>query len=102
MTVGMRGPAKTIASAAVTLPLVIYRFRLLDLAGNDLGPFLSPEPDWQPGQLLPEGTGGPCLITAVVKAEAGSNFAAYLVVETEPPAPPDGQRSTASTRCFWA
>jgi hypothetical protein len=62
---------------------VIYRFRLLDRDGNDLGPFLSPEPNWQPGQLLPEGPAVRHRVTAVVDAEAGTDFAAYLVVETE-------------------
>jgi hypothetical protein len=63
----------------------LFRYRLIDINGNDLGPFLSSEPDWRPGNTIPRGGGDVLRVTAVVAPEPGHDFRAYLVVE------PDGR-----------
>jgi hypothetical protein len=65
---------------------VLFRFRLLDPDGNDLGPFVSAESDWQPGRWLNRGTSGSLVVTAVIQAEGSAGYSAYLVVAPAPPA----------------
>jgi hypothetical protein len=57
-----------------------YRYRLIGRDGVDLGPLISSRADWQPGALI-TGVAGELRLTAVVEAEAGQDFQAYLVVE---------------------
>jgi hypothetical protein len=58
----------------------LYRYRLIDVEGNDLGPFVSSERDWKPGDTIPRGSGDVLRVTAVVAPEPGQVFSAYLVV----------------------
>jgi hypothetical protein len=60
----------------------LYRYRLVDVEGNDLGPFVSSERDWKPGDTIPRGNGDVLRVTAVVDPEPGQDFSAYLVVAT--------------------
>ena len=57
-----------------------FRFRLIDLEGADLGPFVSKRQDWKPGERIGRSKGEDMLITAVVEPEEGAGFQAYLVV----------------------
>ncbi len=61
-----------------------FRYRLLSTKGDDLGPFVSGDRTWKPGDTLPRGPWDVLRITAVVEPEDGADFAAYLVVETVP------------------
>lgn len=60
--------------------MTVYRYRLIDGDGNDLGPFVTGSDDWQPGRIIlrPDAD---FKVTAVVRTEPGETFAAYLVVE---------------------
>jgi len=58
-----------------------FRYRLIDAEANDLGPFVSSEPDWKPGDTIPRSDGDVLRVTAVVDPEPGQDFRAYLVVE---------------------
>ena len=60
--------------------MTAYRYRLIDGSGNDLGLFVSGSGDWQPGRLILR-EAGDFEVRAVVEAEAGETFGAYLVVE---------------------
>ena len=60
--------------------MVVYRYRLIDRDGVDLGPFISGFDDWKPGRIILR-PGGDYEVTAVVEAEPGENFRAYLVIE---------------------
>jgi hypothetical protein len=64
----------------------VYRFRLISEGGEDLGPFVSREPSWDPGRHVQRNSGDALIVTAVVPAEDGAEFAAYLVVERAPQA----------------
>jgi hypothetical protein len=57
-----------------------YRYRLIASDGLDLGPLISSRTDWQPGTTI-TGVAGDLRVTAIVEAEAGKDFHAYLVVE---------------------
>jgi len=57
-----------------------YRYRLIGRDGLDLGPLISSRTDWQPGAMI-TGAAGDLRVTAIVEAEAGQDFRAYLVVE---------------------
>lgn len=59
----------------------LFRYRLIDVEGNDLGPFVSSESNWTPGNTIPQASGEVRRVTAVVAPEYGQNFSAYLVVE---------------------
>jgi hypothetical protein len=56
-----------------------FRYRLIDIDGNDLGPLVSGT-DWPVGGLI-NGVGGYLRVTAVVEPETEEGFRAYLVVE---------------------
>jgi hypothetical protein len=64
--------------------MALYRYRLIDTEGNDLGPFVSRDSDIQAGRTIPRGAGEAWHVTAVVAAEQAeqdvNNFRAYLVV----------------------
>ena len=59
--------------------MVLYRYRLIDGKGFDLGPFVTGFDDWKPGRVILQ-PGGDYEVTAVVQAEPGENFGAYLIV----------------------
>jgi hypothetical protein len=64
----------------------VYRFRLISAGGEDLGPFVSNEPSWDAGHQVQRNSGDALVVTAVVPAEDGAEFTAYLVVEQAPQA----------------
>jgi hypothetical protein len=64
---------------------VAFRFRLLDVEGNDLGPLVSQEAHWSVGQRVHRGSGDEWVVTAVVPSEDAMDCVAYLVVEAAPP-----------------
>jgi hypothetical protein len=57
-----------------------YRFRLLDDAGNDLGPFASRRKDWMTGERLARWHGEQLEVVAVTAADQGDTIVGYLVV----------------------
>ncbi len=59
--------------------MTVYRYRLIDVDGVDLGPFVTGSGDWRAGRIILR-PGGDFEVTAVVEAEPGENFRAYLVV----------------------
>jgi hypothetical protein len=61
-------------------PMALYRYRLIDAEGNDLGPFVSGDSDVQAGRTIPNGAGKIWHVTAVVAPEQDDAFRAYLVV----------------------
>jgi hypothetical protein len=62
---------------------VLFRYRLTDAAGTDLGPLVSRDAEWAPGATILLGAGQIWRVTAVVPEEAGT-FRAYLVIERQP------------------
>ena len=60
--------------------MVVYRYRLINGEGVDLGPFVTGSDDWKPGRIILR-PGGDFEVTAVVEAEPGERFRAYLVIE---------------------
>ena len=60
--------------------MVVYRYRLTNRDGVDLGPFISGFDDWKPGRIILR-PGGDYEVRAVVEAGPGDNFRAYLVIE---------------------
>ena len=60
---------------------MVYRYRLLNPDGDDLGPFVSSTDKWAVGEKLPSRGWSVLRITAVVEPEDGATFKAYLVVE---------------------
>jgi hypothetical protein len=58
-----------------------YRYRLIDAAGTDLGPFVSNDPSWQPGRTIARGVDDVLRVVAVVDPEDTGDVRAYLVVE---------------------
>jgi hypothetical protein len=61
------------------------RYRLLSSHGDDLGPFLSGDTRWEPGDTLALGSSGLFRITAVVEPEkVTGDVTAYLVLDELP------------------
>ena len=60
--------------------LPVYRYRLIDRVGNDLGLFVSGFGDWRPGRIILRPSGD-YEVRAAVAAEPGEPFGAYLIVE---------------------
>ena len=60
--------------------LPVYRYRLIDRVGNDLGLFVSGFEDWRPGRIILRPSGD-YEVRAVVAAQPGEPFGAYLIVE---------------------
>jgi hypothetical protein len=60
--------------------MTVYRYRLIDGEGADLGLFVTGSDDWRPGRIIlrPEAD---FKVNAVVETEPGESFGAYLVVE---------------------
>ena len=58
----------------------MYRFRLIDESGADLGPFVSARAVWLVGELIARSGTERFVITSVVEPEEQANFRAYLVV----------------------
>jgi hypothetical protein len=63
---------------------MLFRYRLLNTEGDDLGPFVSSHNNWHAGDTLPRNARDCLQVTAVVEPEDGATFAAYLVVEAVP------------------
>lgn len=62
----------------------LYRYRLIDAEGNDLGPFVSSDSEVQAGRTVANGAGEVWRVTAVVAPEHDEGaFRAYLVVVSE-------------------
>lgn len=59
-----------------------YRFRILDEAGNDLGPFASRRNDWASGDRVARWHGEALEVVNVVEAEPGDSVNGYLVVRS--------------------
>ena len=59
--------------------MTVYRYRLIASDGADLGPFVTGSDSWKPGRIILQ-PGGDYEVTAVVEAEPGENFGAYLIV----------------------
>ena len=57
----------------------VYRYRLIDKDGIDLGPFVTGSDSWRAGRIILQ-PGVDYEVTAVVEAEPHENFRAYLVV----------------------
>lgn len=64
-----------------------YRYRLLDEAGQDLGPLLSPRAAWPVGEWISRWQGDQLLIINVTLAEDGDPYDGYLIVRAEQPTP---------------
>lgn len=62
------------------MPRMHYRFRLVDDAGNDLGPFASGRKDWYVGELLGRSHGEQFEVVAVTEADPTDSVVGYLVV----------------------
>jgi hypothetical protein len=62
----------------------VRRFRLLDEAGNDLGPFVSNTALWKPGDRIYRSSEGDLVVLRQVDADATDNVDGYLIVEPEP------------------
>ena len=61
--------------------MALYRYRLIDAEGNDLGPFVSNDSEVQAGRTIPKAAGEVWHVTAVVAPEQDVNaFRAYLIV----------------------
>jgi hypothetical protein len=57
-----------------------FRYRLVDAEGTDLGPFVSKNQAWKPGDRIGRSKGEDMQIMAVVEPEGDAGFLAYLVV----------------------
>jgi hypothetical protein len=57
-----------------------YRFRLVDLVGNDLGPLASHRSDWTAGERIARRHGESFLVVNVVPAPDGDAVHGYIVV----------------------
>jgi hypothetical protein len=57
-----------------------HRFRILDEAGNDLGPFASRRSDWRAGDRLARWHGEALEVVAVTEAEPNDLVNGYIVV----------------------
>jgi hypothetical protein len=62
------------------VPVTLYRYRLIDAEGNDLGPFVSSDGDVRAGRSIPNGVSKNWHVSAVVAPEQDHAFRAYLVV----------------------
>ena len=58
-------------------------YRLLSETGDDLGPFRTSHPSWQPGDLIPVGASGGLVVVNVTEAGELDEFDAYLVVKPQ-------------------
>ena len=57
-----------------------FRFRILDEAGNDLGPFASRRDDWTTGERFARWHGESLEVVSVVEAEPGDHVNGFIVV----------------------
>jgi hypothetical protein len=76
----------------------VYRFRLISAGGDDIGPFVSSESAWEPGSRIQRDYGDVFVVQAVVPAEAGASFTAYLIVEGGRTESPSTARTSVPTR----
>ncbi len=59
----------------------MQRFRLVDAAGNDLGPFVANVARWNPGDRIHRGSEGDLIVLRMVEADDSDNVDGYLAVE---------------------
>jgi hypothetical protein len=59
-----------------------FRYRLLSPTGDDLGPFVSGDTNWKPGDVIYRSSDA-LVVTAVVEPEGSADFYAYLVVQPQ-------------------
>jgi hypothetical protein len=59
----------------------MFRYRLVDRSGQDLGPFASRLEDWPAGARIALADGADYGVVAVEPAPAEATFRAYIVVE---------------------
>jgi hypothetical protein len=61
--------------------LLVYRCRLIDEAGANLGPLASKRAGWQAGERLSRWHGEDLVVVTVVATEMPAEVLAYLVVK---------------------
>ena len=59
----------------------MFRFRLVDVDGNDLGPFVSSEPGRHPGGHVPLDAGDILEVVRLVDVDESDDVAGYLIVK---------------------
>jgi hypothetical protein len=59
----------------------MQRFRLVNVDGDDVGPFVTSTADWKPGDRIYRSSEGDLIVLRVVEADASDNVDGYLVVE---------------------
>ena len=57
-----------------------YRYRLVDEAGEDLGPLATQRSTWDAGERVSRWHGDELEVISVVEAEVNEPFEAYLIV----------------------
>lgn len=57
-----------------------HRYRLIDRDGTDLGPLVSPQTTWAPGELMLDPRGRLFRVLGMASAAAVDDFDGYLVV----------------------
>ena len=57
-----------------------FRYRLLSPTGDDLGPFVSGDTSWKPGDVIGRGSAEALVINQVVEPEDFGEIHAYLIV----------------------
>ena len=62
---------------------LVYRYRLIDETGADLGPLATKRADWQVGERLSRWHGEDLVVLNVVAAEVPSEVLGYLVVKPQ-------------------
>ncbi len=58
-----------------------HPFRLIDEDGDDLGPFMSSEPNWHAGHQIQRGSDDTLEVVRLVAAEEDDDVNGYLVVK---------------------
>jgi hypothetical protein len=59
-----------------------HRFRLIDEAGNDLGPLASRRSDWAAGERVSRWHGEELEVMSVIQAEDDRGITGYIVVRS--------------------
>lgn len=78
--VGRSGAGNPHVVANHVVGVMQHRFRILDEAGNDLGPFASRRSDWSSGDRLARWHGETLEVVSVVDAEPEDPVTGYIVV----------------------
>jgi hypothetical protein len=64
----------------MSVPRARRRYRLVDRQGTDLGPLVSAQATWAPGELMLDAHGRLFRVLALTSARALDDFDGYLVV----------------------